>query len=1026
MSKKSIVLLFVLLILTLSIKPANAQVTTGTITVVVIDESQAVVPRATVTVIRNETNSSQSVTTNESGNYTLDLPAGLYRVEVKLAGFKKAVLPEVVVNEGARNQLIVPLESGPVTESYIVYALQLPDDATVGSSIDHDVIPRLPRNSVRLDMFILLFPGAIPSVPGSHLYLRGGFHAGMDEHYNTHLLGGLYNNDPVIRAPAYLPPVYAIDEFRVQPAGGSAQYGKNAGAIVAVTTRSGTNQIRGSVWEFLRNDHLDARNYFALRNSPRPTFIRNQFGATLGGPIRKERTFFFAAFEGLRLKEGISRLATVPTARMRMGDLSELGVASVPLNEINPTAFEAIQAFPLPNLTGTVGNRIETATRIENANNFSIKVDHALSAHTSLAVRVGSETADVLDPFRNELAGGVNLSGFGQTADRARRNVGLSVTTDLGIGVNEFRAGYNRVSQPVVPLNRGTPLQMPLMGFEEAFPSFSIKGLFDTLGSGGESRRAVNVYNYNDSLSFDLDNHRMKAGVDIVRYLFNAYAVQPNSFTFDGSRTGNALADFLRGLPATSISSDGSPGGNISKTELAWYVQDDWKATRRLTLSYGLRWEYYGRIQERVNKQSLWLPECNCMAVAGVDLPDQLVDNDFNNFAPRFGLVFRPASGRRTVIRASAGIFYDNDMRHNAELIGNPPFFRTDVFLAFLNPALSLDNPFPNNAVFPSLRPITLDRKYRDTYAEVWTLGVQDEIGAGILLDLTYVGNHVLKMRRVRNIDQPINGVLPHPGFQQIFLFEQAGSSNFNSLEARVERKVRTGLFFMSSYTWSHAIDDRPGSGVWFPQNNYDMRAERADSDYDVRHRWVLSGAWDLPIGPGRRWGGGLSGIGKEALTGWTVSAINTVQSGRPLNVVLAGNPSGSGLPVDRPNAVYGVDWRPADQRPDNWINPAAFSVPAPGTFGTLGRNALRGPGFSNLDLALAKAHPISDTARIQIRLEVFNATNHPNFNLPTNPSLLAAVLPIPVPAPGATSFGVISSTASSERQIQFGLRLEY
>src|SRR6185295_8176130 len=302
------------------------------------------------------------------------------------------------------------------------------------------------------------------------------------------------------------------------------------------------------------------------------------------------------------------------------------------------------------------------------------------------------------------------------------------------------RAGYNRFHQPQLPLNPGTPAQVPLMGFEKAFLDFIIPQ-FDTLGSAPQFDRAVNVYNYIDSASYSRGNHQFKAGVDVRRYLFNFYVVGPNTFVFTGARSGNGLADFLLGLPAQTISVTGSPGGHSRKTELALYAQDDWKIAPNLTVNYGLRWEYYGRITEKNNKQSMWLASCNCMAVAGAALPPQLVDNDLNNFAPRLGLAYRPW-GDRTVIRASSGIFYDSDMRHNAEVIGNPPFVLNQLFLSNFIPSLTLDNPFPSGAGIPSLNPVTLDKHYRDTYAETWTFSVQREILRGTLIDVAYVASH--------------------------------------------------------------------------------------------------------------------------------------------------------------------------------------------------------------------------------------------------------------------------------------------
>jgi outer membrane receptor protein involved in Fe transport len=481
------------------------------------------------------------------------------------------------------------------------------------------------------------------------------------------------------------------------------------------------------------------------------------------------------------------------------------------------------------------------------------------------------------------------------------------------------------------------------------------------------------------------------------------------------------MADFLLGLPFLSLSSKGSPGGNARKTEIGAYVQDDWKVNPDLTLSYGLRWEYYGRITEKLNKQSIWSPTLNQIIVAGVNgVPPQLVDDDYNNFAPRFGFALRPFGSASTVIRGASGIFYDNDMRHNSEIMNNPPFVYTQQFVAAQSPSLSFNDPFPSAGNASSLMIVTLNQHYRDTYAEHWSLGVQRQIGNDFLLDVSYVGNHLVKARRLRNVNQPIGGQLPYAGFGPIILFEQAGSSNFNALESRVERRFQTGLTFTGAYTWGHAIDDRPGQGAGPAQNNYNFHAERADADFDVRHRLTFSTVWEVPAGRNRRWGGDWSPFIDALFGGWGLSGIAMMQGGRPFTVNLAQDISGAGNMKDRPNLVPGVSWKPDHQTPDHWINPQAFTIPARGTFGNLGRNTLRGPRLNDFDLALMKEKRAREDLLVQVRAEFFNIFNHPNF-APPNATLDASSL-----NPASTGFGVIPATISPERQIQLGLRLEF
>jgi hypothetical protein len=978
---------------------AWAQTTTGTLVGTVVDPSGAALSGVSIEAVENDTNRRSVTTTNDSGNYSIPgLPPGIYTLELQQPGFKKRIQSDIEVRVNENPRVNVLMEIGDLSETVDVRAtpsLLQTDNSSIGSTISDDELQRLPLNGRQYESLLLLLPGIVTSAPNSHLSNRFGLNIyGVDEHYISNFVDGIDNVDPVIRISSYRPSIDAIQQIKVEESGYSAEFGRNGGGVVNITTKSGTNSLHGSAWEFLRNHNLDARNFFAPAGVDKPPLLRHQFGGTLGGALKQDRTFFFIAYEGLRQKTGQVRRATVPTERMRSGDLSEMGGPVIPQSQIHPVSLEVVQSYPLPNRPGITANRIEIANKIENGNDISVRIDHQLLAGTRLMGRYSRNVTHVLDPFRTETTGVSNLSGFGQTADRFRTNLGLSLTSTIGDNiVHELRVGFNRFRQPQIPVNPGTPAQQPLMGFLKTFLHFNFFTA-DPAGSNAEFKRAVNVYNYMDNLAYTTGNHQVKVGADIRRYLFNAYNAGPNMFIFTGARTagaggpGNPMADFLLGLPTQTISFDGSPTGNTRKFEFAAYAQDDWKIAPRLTLNYGLRWEFYGRMTERVNKQSFWTPDCNCIRIAGADASEGLVDNDFNNFAPRLGFAWRPLDDR-TVVRASAGLYYDNDMRHNLEFATNPPFFFVREFL--FPPSLS--DPFPSAQSSTTLRPNTLDKKFRDTYIEHWNLSLQREVGRDILVQAAYLGNHSVKARRLRNVNQAIGGVLPYPGFGPISLFEQAGSSNYNALQLRVERRFSQNFGFTSSYTWGHAIDDRPGQGAGRVPNNYDFRAERGDADFDVRHNWSSSLSVNLPWGADRPWGR------------WRLNAIGIVQSGRPFTVTI---PSPDN---NRPNVVPGVDWRHPDQSPDHWINPAAFTTPAPGTFGNLGRNTLRGPSLRNLDLSLVKTERIRE-ARLELRAEFFNIFNHPNFNIPS--------------AVTGPSLGVISSTAAPERQIQFGAKLGF
>jgi hypothetical protein len=389
-----------------------------------------------------------------------------------------------------------------------------------------------------------------------------------------------------------------------------------------------------------------------------------------------------------------------------------------------------------------------------------------------------------------------------------------------------------------------------------------------------------------------------------------------------------------------------------------------------------------------------------------------MVADDWNNFAPRFGFAWRPFGADRTVVRGGGGIFYDSEMRHNFLQIANVPFLTTNVFPGFVGP--TMDDPFPTGGGFPSVLPFALPKDYRDSYSEHWSLGVQREWIPGVVVDVSYIGNHMVKAQRLRNVNQPAPGQpRPYSGFGPIIMLEQAGSSLYHSLQMRAEGRLANDLTFISSYTWGHAIDDRPGqamasqAGFTGMQDNNNPGLERADADFDVRHRYTFSYVYDLPR---TRYQGTLGHV----LNGWGLNGILTLQSGRPFTVFAANsNNSGTFENADRPDRVPGVDPTPADQGPDNWIDPAAFATPAPGTFGNLGRNTLRGPSLGLLNLSVVKNFEVAENRRLQLRTEFFNVSNHPNFGLPGR-------------AFGGANFGVVSSTVTTERQIQLGLRYEF
>ena len=984
------------------------------------DPAGAVVPGVDITLVNTGTNQTRTVVTNGSGNYSAPgLPVGTYDLEASIAGFSTERRTGIALQIDQSARLNIALQVGTinqVVEGVAETPLLQTDESSIGSVIDAQKMLELPINGRNFDALIQLVPGAVTNAQGSELDNRGGFNiVGMDENFNSFFIDGFDNVDPVLRSFSFQPSVDLLQEFKVEQSSYAAEFGRNAGAVINATTRSGSNAFHGSIWEFLRNDNLDARNFFASGDAD-PALIRNQFGAAIGGPIVEDRTFFFAFYEGFREKRGDTRRATVPTLLMRDGNLSELSTPIIdpstgspfpgniiPPDRMNAITRDVIQAYPLPNVSGVlVGNRIEVANHVQDSDDLSIRVDHRLFENTDMMARYSYGNARVLDPFWTDTPGDTNLKDFPQRFDKIRTNAGFSFTTTIGNNkVHEFRIGYNRFKQPQTPLRAMPANQAPLAGINRTFLDFRPSGL-DRIGSNRVFSRVANVYNLIDQFSWFTGNHQLKFGVDLRRYYFSGLSAAANQFRFNGfdgfgrPQTGNGLADMFLGLPGLSISFGGDLHGNSHKTEFAGYIQDDWKVTPNLTLNYGLRWEWYGRIKEKNNQQSNWEPGCNCLAVAGQDASEQLVEDDWNNFAPRFGFAYRPFGSDTIVVRGGGGIFYDNQQRHNFFQISNSPFGET--LIGVLSP---IDDPF-GGPVFPNVLPFGIPVNYRDTYAEHWNLGIQKEILPDTVLDVAWVGNHVLKAQRLRNV----NSTGEFSGFGPILMLEQAGSSIFHSLQVRAERRFSNRLALISSYTWGHAIDDRPGEGLGSQggdptrpfQDNNNARADRADADFDVRHRYTLSFVYQLPAT-------NYDGLAGHLLNDWGINGILILQGGRPFTIYLPNSST-------RPDAVPGVDQIPSNQGPDNWINAAAFTAPA-GPLGTLGRNTGRGPALNNMDLSFTKSFPFNEGRRLQFRTEIFNLTNTPNFGLPNQEF-------------GAANFGLVSATSTTEWQIQFGLRYEF
>jgi hypothetical protein len=1112
-------LLFTLLSLLLTVSTLSinlaAQGIRATVTGRVTDPSGAVVPRAKVVITNTGTNETRVVETGDEGDYTIpQLPPGDYSLTVEQPGFKKA-LQRFTLETGQGARVDITLQAGAVTEQVEITAVTpvvSAEDATLGGVVDQKKIVELPLNGRDYLQLAQLQPNVFAPAQNSTLGFRGGFNvSGNSEIANNYILDGIDNNDETTNQPSHRPILDGVREFKVLTGTYAAEYGRQSGGQVIVATKSGTNDFHGSAFEFHRNSVLDARNFFARSclkrdssgncTSYKPSFRRNQFGGVLGGPILRDKLFFFAGYEGQRRGQQEAGLATVPTALMRQGDFSELLPNTVVRDPLNNQPFPnnripqnrwssigkgLLDLFPAPQVSGLSNNFNAAGTGSFGIDQFSARLDRKWAKHDLFGSYQFADSTEFY-PLTNTLCSARAVPGWG--CDELQRTQHFTLTWTWTISsrlINEARVGYSRFGFFRLQEDREADVvnRLGIKGltdagrtpFNNGAPQTVVTG-FATLGGPTNlpQGRHDNTYHYVENLTFISGSHTMKFGADIRRFLFNSFFTSfgRGSFNFDGRFSGNSVADLLLGIPFQGDRNLGEPFHNAKTFSSGYYFQDDWKVTPKLTLNLGLRYELNLPPIENIDKIASFDPTTNTIKIAGGkeafisggallirDRPGigrRLWETDKNNFAPRLGIAYRPFGDTKTVVRAGFGTFY------NLQIVGNgiTPLSRNSPFRnrQTAGPFLATTRPLPNVADLfagsPSIVPPGIDPNFKTAYINQWSLGVQRELAQNLVLDVSYLGSGGHKLPLGININQSPPGLgsvasrRPYQGYGAITggYILSGGNSNYHGLTVRIERRFNAGLSFLSSYAWSKSIDD--GSGISTgsdssggAQNTRNWRAERAASDFDVTHRWVLSYVWDLPFGKGKRIAPD-SKVVDLLVGGWQMTGIYTLQSGRPFTVVSGTDRSNTGGGNDRPIIVG--DWRVNNPGPDRWFNPCrivqtlnaqgqivetrtgcaqgdspawllpvAGSATVVGVFGNAGRNILRGPGLNNFDLGVSRFFRITERQQIQFRAEVFNLANHPNFFFPVASLSNAAA---------GTIQRAANTGTGAQRQIQFALK---
>lgn len=1046
------------------------------------DSSDAPMQAVKVTLTEVNRGTAAATTTNEAGRYSFpNMVVGDYQVSAEAPGFKKATTGTFHLDVNATVQMDIRMEVGQVTEAIEVAAnapLLQTSDSQVGHLIDNKKIVELPLQA-RDFMQLSVMSAGVAENNGNKRHQteratwQGSFSVhGHNPEYNQYLFDGVSGKEASHQTNIFAPSVDAIQEIKVETANYSAEFGSEAGGQVNVVTKSGTNQIHGVLFEFLRNDKLDARDSFADRKAE---LRRNTFGGTAGGPIRRDKTFFFGSWESMRLRQGFTQNTTVPTPAMRSGDFSSLlGTDSssrtpivlydwttkapftgnmIPKERMHPLAVNFMNQFvPLPNRPGIGGilpnaNFQSLAPQQTGTDQFIGRLDHTLGAKDRVYGRYGiADTSTIGPPVWPTFGYSHNLRG---------QQAVLNYSHTFGPAtINEFRAGYSRFFQHELvesAFKRDVSEELGLNGTCRASPAcwhapyFSVQdfSLFgnpsgQTQGQGVSGPRGwkSEIFQIHESLLFVRGTHEVRVGFTGNRYRDTFIeAIRPaGQHTFNGQWTagpgsrGFALADMLMGLPREIQASIDIFDPNFRNSQAMPWIQDDWKVTRKLTLNLGLRYEWFGRLASNRDKISnvLFTGPNTAQIITPANRPSGvgrgLVHNDDNNFAPRFGFAWQPAG--KIVVRGAYGIFYQ---RYSAQgpiaMSINTPFVRTgDVFLGVNETDLRtypIDNLTPVvNFVAPGSRPSVtgIDIDDREGYVQQWNVHLERTLTQSLVVKAGYVGTKSTRLDLARNPNAPrpgpgdVQSRRPYQNLGTVTFYKSEGFSTYNGLELSAFQRFSKGVTLSAGYTWSRTIDNRAPSSL----DPYNTALDKGLSPFHLAHRFFTAGVWEIPYGRGRTFGSGSGRIVDAFLGGWQTSGFLVLETGNPLTITTQGdnlNTGGGYLQV--PNRT-GQPNLPHDQRTrSRFFNTDVFQRPAPYVIGNGGRNTLIGPGSRNLDLSFAKQFSLTESKSIQFRAEFFNAANHPNWGAPGTTL-------------GTSSFGVITSNSNLPRDLQLGLKFRY
>jgi hypothetical protein len=1015
--------------------PAATAQTTAAISGTVQDANGGVVPGVTVMATNRATRLVRTAVTGIEGRYVIPaLPPGEYDLRADLSGFKPHIRRGLLLTVAETLVLNITLQIGDITiEDVVVGATSLVNTSSSELSylVGATAIEQLPLNGRNYTDLALLQPGvlAYPHRDGGSVVAHGlGMSVnGQDPRSNVYLLDGTLQNDftngPAGSAAGTALGIETIREFRVEANAYSAEFGRNSGGQINVLTKSGTNQLSGSAFEFHRNDALDARNYFDAGG--KPDFHRNQFGGTIGGPITPDRTFFFFGYEALIERLGRTISTVVPDDNARMGSLPS---GSIP---VNVAVAPYLAEFPRANGPSlgqglAVYNFPFNQTLDEHF--VQGRIDYNLAAGRQVFARYTLDDTNQFLPTDYPQFPREFFSRNQFFTAEYRHVFSPSTLSTARLGFSRTRIGQN--------VEANTSQALP-----EFVPGRGIMGSIDITGlrrfgpqSSANLRLVQNVFSVQNDFVHTRGRHVIKAGGLVERYQDNM--VNP---TFSlGIYAFPNLAAFLRNSPNNFVGL--TPEAQFDRywrfTLFGFYVQDDFQLTPRLTLNGGLRYEFSTLPADKYGRD-VAMPDLS----APTETIGPLYENPtYTNLSPRGGFAWDVFGDGRTSLRAGYGLYFNTNNHQNLIVtVTNPPFTPRPVIV---NP--TFPNPPFDRAAAISIRPIQYDLE--NPRVHVYNVNVQRELWWRTALTVGYAGSRGLHLLRSSDVNTalpvmqpdgtpfiPPNTPRQNRSFSTIELKSSDGNSWYNALILDVRRRWSNGVAVQSSYTYSKSKDTTQASTFFSDATNGTTSAmpefipdyNRGLSDFDVRHNWVLSFTYELPFA------NGLTGVAARLLDGWNLSGIWTARSGQPLTVFVGSNRSrsqwnpsrGPGIGQDRPS--YAPGFGPDDAvlgHPDRWFNPAAFVLQPAGTFGNTGRGDFPGPNLRTLDLSLAKQARwgfLGDGGRIDFRIEAFNILNRANFGVPELRAFAGQADNEPVVA----TFGRISNTVTSSRQIQVGIR---